>query len=145
MALPCSPHPLAQFAKSSCPGPSTCPIFSTKWGLAQGSARPTFAFRDRVRDWNFQSLNFETESETQFFQVSVLRPNPRLTFSKSQYWDRVRDWNFISYSFETESESETERTWYDFLIPGCDAKLEFHAFMGPAGQKKHLFNQDNSS
>ena len=34
---------------------------------AQGSARPTFVFRDRVRDWNFQSLNFETGSETQIF------------------------------------------------------------------------------
>ena len=33
----------------------------------QGSARPTFAFRDRVQDWNFQSLNFETGSETQIF------------------------------------------------------------------------------
>ena len=34
-------------------------------GTDQGSVRPTFAFRDRVRDWNVQSLNFETGSETQ--------------------------------------------------------------------------------
>ena len=51
----------------------------------QGSARPTFAFGDRVRDWNFQSRNFETGSETQIFLASVLRPSPRLNFSESQF------------------------------------------------------------
>ena len=55
----------------------------------QGSARPTFAFRDRVRD--FHSLNFKTGSETQIFWVSVLRPSARMNFLESQFRDRVRD------------------------------------------------------
>ena len=57
-------------------------------------------FQDRV--CKYQSFNFEN----QFFQVSVSRLSPRLTFSKSQYRDRVWDWNFISLSFETESKTE---------------------------------------
>ena len=72
---------------------------------AQGSARPTFALRDWVQDWNFQSLNFETGSETQIFWVSVSRPSPRLKFSESQFRDRVQDSNFLSLNFETESET----------------------------------------
>ena len=99
----------------------------------QGSARPTFVFRDRVQDWNFhslnfetrsvtqifwvsvlrpsrdwsfQSLNFETESETQIFWVSISRPGPRLKFSESQFRDRVRDCKFQSLNFETESETQ---------------------------------------
>ena len=54
-------------------------------------ARPTFAFRDRVQDWNLQSLNFETRSETRV--------------SESQFRDRVQDSNFLSLNFETQSET----------------------------------------
>ena len=51
----------------------------------QGSARPSFDFRDQIHDSHFQSLNFKTESETQIFLVSVSRPSPRLEFSESQF------------------------------------------------------------
>ena len=80
----------------------------SKLGLAdhwQGSVRPSFDFEDRVRDWNFWSLNFVTGSETQIFWVSVSRLSPRLKFSESQFRDRVRDSNFLSLNFETESET----------------------------------------
>ena len=36
----------------------------SKQSGGQGSVRTSFDFRDRVRDWNFQGLSFETESET---------------------------------------------------------------------------------
>ena len=60
-------------------------------------------FRDRVRDCNFLSLTFETE--TGFFWVSMSRPSPRLDFSESQYRDRVWDWNYQSLNLKTESET----------------------------------------
>ena len=63
---------------------------------SQGSARPSFDFRDRVWDWTFQGLNFKTESDTKIFSVSVLRPNLRLEFPESQFWDWVQDSNFLS-------------------------------------------------
>ena len=62
-------------------------------------------FRDRVRDWNSMSLNFETKSETKILWVSISRPSPRLDLSESQYRDRVQDWNYLSLSLETESET----------------------------------------
>ena len=84
-------------------------ISETNFCISRPSPRLEFSesqFRDRVQDSNFLSLNFETESETQFFQVSISKLSRRLTFSKSQYRDRVQDWNFKGLSFETESETE---------------------------------------
>ena len=57
----------------------------------QWSARLSFDFGDRDRDWYSLSLNFETESETEILWVSISRPSRRLIFS--------------SLSFETESET----------------------------------------
>ena len=69
-------------------------ISETKFGLLKLRLRLVFfqsQFQDQVRDCNFLSLGFETDSETGFFLVSISRPSPRLKLSKSQPRDRVRD------------------------------------------------------
>ena len=84
-------------------------ISETNSCISRRSPRLEFSesqFRDRVRDSNFLSLSFETESETEVFRVSISRPSPRLKFSESQFRDRVRDCKFQSLNFETESETQ---------------------------------------
>ena len=84
-------------------------ISETDFLISRPSPRLEFSesqFRDWVRDSNFLSLSFETESETEVFIVLISRPSPRLKFSESQFRDRVRDCKFQSLNFETESETQ---------------------------------------
>ena len=67
-------------------------ISETNFCISRPSPRLEFSesqFRDWVRDANFPSLSFETESETEVLRVSISRPSPRLKFSESQFRDRV--------------------------------------------------------
>ena len=82
-------------------------ISETNYCILRPNLRLEFSesqFRDRVRDQNFLSLSFETESKTDFFRVSTLRPSSRLKFSEYQFRDRVRDCKFQSLNFETETQ-----------------------------------------
>ena len=113
-------------------------ISETKFWLSRPRPRLVFSqsqFRDRVRDWNFMSLNFETESETKILRVSISSPSPRLDLSESQYRDRVRDWNYLSLSLETESETielvETETDTESLAILCSGAPITSFHLLSP--------------
>ena len=76
------------------------------WVFNMLTIYPNLDCRDQDRDWYSFRLDFETESETVIFWVSVLRPRLRLDFSESQCQDRGQDCIFLSPNNKTKSETD---------------------------------------
>ena len=81
------------------------------------SPRPKFPesqFWDRVQDWNFLSLNFETTSKTGIFQVEILRPEYYfwvLILRLSPRYGMVRYCNLEFILFKIKSETRFFWSW----------------------------------